>query len=465
MFEFDLVEDYFNIIKDRFGGEEKDSDWSKEDFTFTEKKQVRSKHSEKASKKNPNSLTVEKLDNVYSAFKVFGQGNYSEILIALLKQKEVKKDCLSPELLRSKALVYIFDDEETVPIRKNKSKNEFVEETIKQNVSRTTSYSKTGNVYQRIYELQVSKTNELLQRFFEDYTPSHLDRVYTFSKDKRNKRSEMISGDVTLRGLLICEFKNIAKKQWKIYRALEVKNMEGSYETVSMRMNYYTQRECKKIKDEYEKLVFNTNGAENDCQIEDMVEYILEKEFAIFQDKTWEGIINKYYGGEYYQEKSDDELKEEELKKLSKYNFKGYSKKLFDLLYDHFDFAPDFLGCVAKEIQAFSGDEIVYMAGIPKIVLANAIRNIVRCRERKEIYKCINNQVFLYSSLKSPPFYFNDNQIEKSKMSFLMENWRCHSDHPWQSFWMKHKKKFQSSDYKLNNFKTDMEDIYKQFKD
>ena len=127
---------------------------------FTPKKNMRSK------KYKDKNKPVEPIDNPFSLFKCYAQGEYSKILIALnSNMEETSKE--NPDKLGIEGFEVILKDDAIA---------EFIP-----NVRYLPCHRKCGptDYYAALtFERQELKITENLQRWFDDFVPSDLDRVY-----------------------------------------------------------------------------------------------------------------------------------------------------------------------------------------------------------------------------------------------------------------------------------------------
>lgn len=414
IFDYDLVGDYFNKIKDAYRGEE----WH---FDFTERKAVRSVKSPKAS-----TVGSEKLKNIYSAFKIYGQGVYSGILISLLVnlEKDVKLKGTDIEKIQPEKPEKLFDDCITVITNDSKEETFNDKNKVKLITSIKDSFSnkiipgkKTSVVYKTIHVLQVNKVYEQLQRFFEDYVPSHLERVFVF--DGINK------GD-TLRRQLIRDFRGIAKDEWK-------KHKNGNNDNTVNDELFHSRYYRKIIEKEFYGIYKETQNEKKPETIIEKLEYILKNEADCLKSRTWKRIINIYNIGKPEQYESEESLdrkteNQSDGKRLiddteDKHRFPGYAGKLYKLLQDNFDNSNNFINFLANRIEMFYMDDSVSINIWMLKLLKKSIRRISPALTLKNIEKNVSNQ-FYYEQLKERPFYFTEEQIKKVRILLLLEIWR-----------------------------------------
>ena len=416
LFDYDLIGEYFNKIKGAYCGKE----WKFD--AITKRKAVRSVKSPKGvlylkdengtKKRNPNALGPERLKNIYSTFKIYGQGVYSGILVSLL----AKKKTIQPEKLFEDCITVITNDskEETF---NDKNKVKLIT-SIKDSFSnKIIPGKKTSVVYKTIHVLQVNKVYEQLQRFFEDYVPSHLERVFVF--DGINK------GD-TLRRQLIRDFRGIAKDEWK-------KHKNGNNDNTVNDELFHSRYYRKIIEKEFYGIYKETQNEKKPETIIEKLEYILKNEADCLKSRTWKRIINMYNIGKPEQYESEEildrKIENQRDGKLlvddteDKHSFSGYAGKLYKLLQDAFDTSNNFINILADRIEMFYMDDSVQINIWMLKLLKKVIRRISPTLTVKNIERIVSNQ-FYYEQLKESPFNFTEEQIKKVRILLLLEIWR-----------------------------------------
>ena len=214
IFDYDLVGKYFDAIKDSWNGISDEYDFS----VITKRNAVRSVKSKNIV------LGTERFDNVYSPYKIYAQGIYSKILISLLGGDKSKRIVKEPNVLCGDCISVIVADE---AIQHGIPKS-ILNKTINENDVLDT----------RVFELEVEKINYELQRFFDDYVPSDLNRKYIIKGTKAH------NGE-TLRELLLRDFKGIFSEEIKLYEKLMRDN--DLYERISYRRNFFSYYELELI--------------------------------------------------------------------------------------------------------------------------------------------------------------------------------------------------------------------------
>lgn len=300
-FEHDLVGNYFNEIKSKYSNDG--------DFSFlTERKAVRSK---KIPSERKDKLGIEEVNNLFSVFKLYGQGEYSKILISLLGESGNKAKCLEPDSLRNDFFKEIISDQE---ISKSIPNNYF------------TGQKKLSILESRIFEREYDKSLEELQRFFDDFKPSYLSKVFVLNGEKHKNE--------TLRELLIRDFRGICKEEWDLYKKL---NNIDLYEILTYRRNLFSNYEIEKIEEKYDELHDYTkrDGMKNEKSEfwVDKIKFILENAPSLQYNQLWSTIFEKYY--EYYPVSLED-LKKEIQDEKNSFNCVCSDKEIVMEVFDKF---------------------------------------------------------------------------------------------------------------------------------
>lgn len=443
--KYDFVEFYLESLqKAKFNFQ--DSYVSK----FTSKEFLRSK---KYKEKNK---PVEKIDNLFSLFKCYAQGEYSKILIALKDDDNGIES--TPESLRQKWLDAI------------SSGINYADE--KGNIISAVRYLPSEPTikdykWALIFDRQEKVIENNLQRWFDDFVPSDLDRKYElFDKEGNEKQN-----GATLRELLKTSCKRIRDQVLRI--------PSNIVEDVYFNGDIFSPPQLNKIKTLYEKYY----GVPNEYKsvrkkIEAIINYPIEDTER--RKKSWQEIYERYkrtyvtsldmninekttLGDFIEDEKSEQEKIEEAIECIiSSYRFEGEFGTLFDLMCETFETSPDFLEFVAKEIQDWSSKE--YLNFVPQNVIFNSIWSITRTLTKKQISSSFKEGIFCFKALREMPFAFSPERISKFRLFFILENWRYHPNHPWASFWKLHKKHFPKKSIKIEEFTKKMDEIYEEVK-
>lgn len=260
LFYFDMVGRYFDSIKDSYRGFDTGYDFS----LLTDREAVYSTKNESV---RQGIHGIEKLDNVFSMYKFYGQEKYSRTLISLLKYYEGDKNNVDPQKMINLSSETILNEE---------------------NIIQTLPDNKTPEVLrERILFLELKKLQEELQRFFDDFVPSHLDREFVL-KGTDNHKNE------TLRNLLLRDFKGILKNEWNLYRKLNCN--DELYEELSVRRNFFTYYELKLIEKKFNRI--NEKQEKQDYTLAEKIEYIKKNCPELNRESSWNTIFEKYK--EYY---------------------------------------------------------------------------------------------------------------------------------------------------------------------
>lgn len=260
LFNYDMVGRYFECIKDSYRGADTGYDFS----LLTDRGAVYSTKNEIVMQGKHG---IEKVDNVYSMYKFYGQEKYSRTLISLLKHYESDKNNIEPRKMIDLSSETILGDE---------------------NISQTIPDNKTPKVLrERILFLELKKLQKELQRFFDDFIPSHLDREFVL-KGTDNHKNE------TLRNLLSRDFKGILKNEWKLYRELNCN--DELYEELSVRRSFFTYYELKSIEKKFNRV--NEKQEMQDYTLAEKIEYIKKNCPELNRESSWNTILEKYK--EYY---------------------------------------------------------------------------------------------------------------------------------------------------------------------
>lgn len=256
---FDMVGQYFEAIKDSWRGADAGYDFS----LLTDRKAVYSTKDE-AVKQGVHG--TEKLDNIFSLYKFYGQEKYSRILISFLHEYNSSEKSLQPKKLLDMSSDIIFQDKE---------------------ISKTRPDEKTPEVLrQRIDDLELNKIQYELQRFFDNYIPSHLDHIFVLNSEKHKNE--------TLRELLVRDFNGILSEEWKLYKKLKCN--EELYEKISSRRNFYSYYELQIIEDVFGEIIDSQEGY--NLSLGEKIEYIQTNCPELYKESVWKTIFEKYK--EYY---------------------------------------------------------------------------------------------------------------------------------------------------------------------
>lgn len=452
-FDYDFVGDYLQKL------EEANFNYSQ----FTDKKELR------ARKYKDEDKPVEPINNLYSLFKCFAQGEYSKIHIALKSNNDFSNEY--PEKLRWEGFDIILNDN---AIKEFISKVRYLPEEEK---------CKLHDYYQVLtFERQEKLINTELQRWFDDFIPSDLDRKYEkfYGKLKKNEKSLKPKKDgATLRQLLETGCKRIAdetkripsnqiKKVYEdgnIFSGTQISQINKLYE------KYYGKKtEYKTVREKIELLIHATKESEKKKKNWQEIIERYERTYTVSLDSTIynkEGDESSLYNSTEDDKKTNEAIIEEEINHiLYSFNFEGYADKLFDLFLDEFGSNPCFMNTVAKEIQNHEKLESISLSEIPLPVIYNSIQCITKMITKKDIgYVSDEAELFNFESLRNKPFCFIESQIPKFKMIFLIEEWRYdHNYHPWRRFWEKYKKHLPKKIFDFDQFRKKMERIYSEVK-
>ena len=258
IFNYDMVGHYFNNIKDSYRGFDTGYDFS----LLTDREAVYSTKNEKV---RQGKHGIEKLDNVFSMYKFYGQEKYSRILISLLKHYGSDKNNVNPQKMMDLSSETIFREE---------------------HISQTIPDNKTPKVLrERILFLELKKLQKELQRFFDDFIPSHLDRKFVLKGIDNHK-------DETLRKLLLRDFKGILSEEWQLYKKINCN--DDLYEELSVRRSFFSYYELQKIENEFNQMVKD----DKDYSLSEKIEYIKKNNPRLNKESSWNTIFEKYK--EYY---------------------------------------------------------------------------------------------------------------------------------------------------------------------
>jgi len=439
-FDYDFVGDYLRRL------EEANFDYSQ----FTDKHELR------ARKYKDKDKSVEPVDNLFTLFKCYAQGEYSKILIALEDNKEyIDLSCQNPEKMRKVGFDAILKDD---AIQEFIPRIRYLPEEEK---------CKLNDYYQVLtYERQERQIYLELQRWFDDFIPSDLERIYRKETGK------------TLRYVLRDDCKNIKVKVCNIpSNLIEKVYNDGDVFSGSQisRINKLYAKYCNEITEyktvrEKIELLIHAHMAESETKKKSWQEII--EQYKKTYKLSLDSFIPNKDGNEsslldfVEDDKKDyEEIAEEEITRIiSSYDFEGYSDKLFDLFLDEFGGNPCFMNEVAKEIQNLEMVKFIYLSEIPIPVVFNSIQYITKMITKKDILNAQKDDVFNFESLKNSPFLFNFEQISKFKIAFLIENLRYHHSHPWRAFWKLFKKHLPKKTLDFEQFEKKMERIYAEVK-
>lgn len=452
-FDYDFVGDYLHKL------EEANFDYSQ----FTDKKELR------ARKYKDEDKPVEPINNLYSLFKCFAQGEYSKILIAL-KNNNVSSNEY-PDKLRSKGFDVILNDDAIKdfipPVR-------YLPEEEK---------CKTKDYYQVLtFERQETEIIKNLQRWFDDFVPSDLDREYEkfYGKvDIKGAKLKQKSNGATLRKLLETGCKRISDETKRI-PANQIKKVyeEG---------NIFSGTQISQIKRLYEKYYGKNSEYKT---VREMIELIIKApiEEAEKKKKRWQEIIEQYKGtyklsldSSIYNEDGDEsslhelisnaeseqEKIEDEINRIiSSYHFEGYADRLFDLFLREFGIYPVFLEKIAKYVQSYYNKEFIKLTDIQIKLIKKAIRDIISI-PKKELESFFLSSELFFNSLSKLPLGFSKERIAKFKMILLIENWRfdksnLNSKSNWRDFWRDCKDSLPGKKIDAKGFSQKMEKIYNE---
>lgn len=258
LFYFDMVGRYFDNIKDSYRGLDTGYDFS----LLTDREAVYSTKNENV---RQGKHGIEKLDNVFSMYKFYGQEKYSRILISLLKHYEGNKNNEDPQKMINLSSETILNEE---------------------NIIQTLPDNKTPEVLrERILFLELKKLQEELQRFFDDFVPSHLDRKFVLKGTDNHK-------DETLREQLVRDFKGILSEEWQLYKKINCN--DDLYEELSVRRSFFSYYELQKIENEFNQMVKD----DKDYSLSGKIEYIKKNNPKLNKESSWNTIFDKYK--EYY---------------------------------------------------------------------------------------------------------------------------------------------------------------------
>lgn len=251
LYNFDLVGDYLDKIKDSWNIYSDSWDF----IELTERVAIRNTATKSI-------IGVEKISsNPFSAYKFYGQEMYSRIFISTyeyLKNREPEpKDPYKAIEESTKIIFSDTDIKESLPERVNGKE-----------------------VRARIYERDADMLKYELQRFFDDYIPSDLDRKYP--KNGKHKGE-------TLKNLLIRDFKGIATEEWSLFK--KVNNNPYKYEKLSNRQQIFTNYECKFIKSSFDKI---RDLDISFSYLSEKINYLMVHDFDEKETKTWKRIVEKY---------------------------------------------------------------------------------------------------------------------------------------------------------------------------
>lgn len=313
-FEYDLVGKYLAKIKDSYISCENKWDFSE----FTERKAVRSKKDEKAK-----IFGTETFDNIYSAFKIFAQGEYSKMLISVLEQKKFLEPS-DAESLFVESLMSAEKIKDAVPKNYQENKNLTVVES-------------------RIIERQIETAEYELQRFFEDYIPSDLDREFVLSGKNKG---------ILLRDNLSNSFLSIDKEEWNLFKSIKCSGKESKdelYLKCTFNRNIFTESEVNFIK----RMFLEKNKDEQDFSLMEKILYLKKNEDEELRRlKIWKTIFEKYLRFDPVSLQGNEDI---ELggNIENKYASDGEKKVVIDIFLEKFNGEREFLSDLTSDIENF----------------------------------------------------------------------------------------------------------------
>lgn len=272
LFNYDMVGRYFDCIKDSYRGIDTGYDFS----LLTDREAVYSTKNENVKQGKHG---IEKLDNVFSLYKFYGQEQYSRTLISLLKHYESDKINIAPQKMMDLSTETILRDQKMIYWNTETTKRE-------KNISQTIPDNKTPEVLrERIIFLELKKLQEELQRFFDDFVPSHLDREYVLNGTDKHKNE-------TLREQLVRDFNGILSEERQLYKKLNCN--DDLYEELSIRRSFFSYYELQKIEIEF----YQMSKDEKYYSLAEKIEYIKKNCPELHKESLWNTIFEKYK--EYY---------------------------------------------------------------------------------------------------------------------------------------------------------------------
>lgn len=310
LFYFDMVGRYFDNIKDSYRGLDTGYDFS----LLTDREAVYSTKNENV---RQGKHGIEKLDNVFSMYKFYGQEKYSRILISLLKHYGGDKNNVNPQKMMDLSSETIFREE---------------------NISQTIPDNKTPKVLrERILFLELKKLQKELQRFFDDFIPSHLDRDFVLNGTENHKNEK-------LREQLVRDFKGILSEEWQLYKKINCN--DGLYEELSVRRSFFSYYELQKIENEFNQMVKD----DKDYSLSEKIEYIKKNCPELNKESPWNTIFEKYK--EYYPISLEDNF--DKLDKEKQKDFDTYEKDTLITLFEKaFIGEQQFLSALIYDLNQF----------------------------------------------------------------------------------------------------------------
>lgn len=321
LFNYDMVSRYFDCIKDSYRGADTGYDFS----LLTDREAVYSTKNEIVMQGKHG---IEKLDNIFSMYKFYGQEKYSRILISLLKHYEGEKNNVDPQKMMDLSSGTILKEE---------------------NISKTLPTKETPKVLgERILFLELRKLQEELQRFFDDFVPSHLDREYVLNGTDKHKNE-------TLRNLLLRDFKGILSEEWSLYKKLKCN--DELYEILSARKKIFTYNELITIEKKFNKV--NENQEEQGCSLSEKIEYIKKNCPELNKESSWNTIFEKYK--EYYPISLEDNIDKLDKEKTEiEKSFDNYERdNLISLFEKSFVGEQQFLSALIYDLSKFENLDVI----------------------------------------------------------------------------------------------------------
>ncbi len=399
IFDYDMIGKYLEDIKELYKGSDTGYDFS----SITGRRAVYSKKNNEKKKAESNNIKgwTEPLDNAFSMFKLYGQEQYSRILISLLGKYNGDGKSLVPEKMIEISSNVVFEDEE---------------------IKKTYPDEKTPSVLMsRVVELEYQKLQEELQRFFDDYIPSHLDRIFVLNSEKHKN-------ETLLRELLVRDFKGILSNEWKLYKKLGCD--DDSYEELSVR-NPYTDYELQLIEEEFNNLaengVIDVKGERikaEDCILPEKIAYIMRNSAELISKPKWNRIFEKF---KEYNPSSIDAVEEYE-GKLERINDSEWKEKLEE---------KEALKCDEEFSTIESNFNNTLTDGDDKDVLLSYFKRTF-----------VGENQFL-SYLEEDLREFNDFDIVD-----FMKILKGSKGHPWERFWREYKRNSEIKLYTERKFFT-----------
>ena len=302
-YKFDMVRDFLKVFSTSYSFIFNDSASDVPYWSFPD-------YNKEIGQRN-NGGRKEKVDNLYSGFKLYGHGEYSKLLIAY-RSKVKSKSSFDLIELRNLGLRPIVEDDELVEINFNdgtikisikstvdkfKSQNEEFQSRIKRElVSTEKTLSVIENDVDKIFEI-----DKLLHRRFKgNYIPQELDGMYNSSDPQKTLREEIVES------LLKRSKKNHTDNDDDVWTADQCSKIKDWF--VEKVIKNHTQEEClrKSNNDLFKNYDYKDLSSKKylskryNITTSDLFDVLMDFDDEIKDDRTggrlqaWEEIKNAY---------------------------------------------------------------------------------------------------------------------------------------------------------------------------